>query len=251
MIDSFYDEILSFQDLTPNDKINTFFTKLYDFCIKNDTDTLEVNDKVLEINKICAEAEYQMELFYVQKIIDSNNPKKELKDFMYYKNYEDLTKLEFINMSFFYENIKNILFIGSGPFPLTWIILAQKYNIKVTLLDISKEAIELSQKLIKKLWLEDNFEFICSDILDFKSNKNFDGVFLASLVLQNTNNEEIFKTLHTKIIFKNLLIRTSHEIRQLLYKKIDTNILSKYFKIQLIIHPKNNIINSFILSTKK
>jgi len=48
-----------------------------------------------------------------------------------------------------------------------------------------------------------------------------------------------------------LLTRTSDKTRQLLYKKIDENVLKQYFNIQLIIHPKNEIVNSIILSYKE
>ena len=39
-------------------------------------------------------------------------------------------------------------------------------------------------------------------------------------------------------------------MRQLVYKKIDKKILKKFFKEELIVHPKNEIVNSFIILTK-
>jgi len=42
-----------------------------------------------------------MEKYYANKIILSDNPELEILDFLYYKNYLDLTNLEYLNISFF------------------------------------------------------------------------------------------------------------------------------------------------------
>gem|GEM_PF-3121024 len=52
-----------------------------------------------------------MEKYYAQNIINSNIANRALEDFIYYKNYSDLTQLEYLNMSFFHKNIKHILFL--------------------------------------------------------------------------------------------------------------------------------------------
>lgn len=250
MVSLFYEKLINLDDLSPNIKTNEVFTNLYNYCISQNNTELQICDKVLKINQICAEAEYKMELFYANKIINSTKAKIELNNFIYYKNYQDLGELEYLNLFFLNKNIKNILFIWSWPLPLTAIILALNYDLKITLLDISSEAINISKKLIEVLWLSNNFDFVCNDILDYKTHKKFDVVYLASLVCQNTNNENIFKTINKNISFNNILVRTSSWIRQLLYKKIDENIFNKYFKILLKINPENDIINSFIIAKK-
>lgn len=250
MVNLFYEKLINLKDLSPNIITNEIFTNLYNYCINNTNTQLKITQKVLKINQICAEAEYKMELFYANKMITSNDPKNELNNFIYYKNYNDLSELEYFNLNFVNKNIKNILFIWSWPLPLTSIILALKYDVKITLLDISNEAIEISKKLINSLWLQNKFDFICSDIIDFETKNEFDVIYLASLVCQSTNNEKIFSHINETLNFKNILVRTSLWIRQLLYKKIDEKLFNKYFKTLLKVHPENEIINSFIIAKK-
>lgn len=250
MVNLILEELESLEDLSPNPKTNSVFTKLYNYCVIWDNYWLKITDDVLKINQICAEAEYKMEIYYTNKIINSIDPNKELNNFIYYKNYQDLAKLEYLNLDFFNNNIKNILFVWSWPLPLTAIVLAQKYNLKITLLDISKEAIELSKKLVESLEIEKNFEFITGDITKFTSDNHYDVIFLASLVCQSTDNEIIFSHINKSLKYTNILVRTSSWIRQLLYKKVDIEIFKKYFKVLLKVSPKNEIINSFIIAKK-
>lgn len=250
MVNLILEELNSLEDLSPNPKTNSVFTKLYNYCVIWDNYWLKITDDVLKINQICAEAEYKMEIYYTNKIINSIDPNNELKNFIYYKNYQDLAKLEYLNLDFFNNNIKNILFVWSWPLPLTAIVLAQKYNLKITLLDISKEAIELSKKLVKSLEIEKSFEFITWDITKFTSDNHYDIIFLASLVCQSTDNEIIFSHINKSLKYTNILVRTSSWIRQLLYKKVDIEIFKKYFKVLLKVSPKNEIINSFIIAKK-
>lgn len=250
MIENFYKKLTNLTDLKPWKKTDYIFRKLCEYAISVEED-LEINEKVLKINEICASAEYEMEKFWSEKIQNSETPEQKLEDFIYFKNYKKLTKLEFSNFLWI-DEVKNkkILFIWSGPLPLTAIILAKYYKMDCTLVDISEEAIELSKNLIKKLNLEEYFTFINSDILDFKTNESFDLVYWASLIFWNKKQEEILKNI-SNLNFSKLLVRTSQNYRQLLYKKVETNFLKKYFQIELEVNPKNEIINSFIILSKK
>lgn len=250
MIDYFYKKLINLKDLKPNKETNEAFSELCKYTQENDKD-IEINEKILKINEICSKAEFEMEKFWSEKILKSQNPKQELKKFWYYENYKKLTKLEFLNSSFLQENISEILFIGWWPLPLTAIILAEDFWINSKIIDLSEEAIVMWKNLIKKLWLEDKIIFEKKNILDYKDEKKYDLVYAASLIFWNDNQEEIIKNIKNNLNFSKLLVRTSDWVRQILYKKTDENILKKYFKKELIVHPKNDIINSFIILTKK
>ncbi len=249
MIEKFYKKLKSLTDLKPKDEVNNVFSELCKYVVENDK-KLKVNKKILEINEICSKAEFEMEKFYSKKIANSQNPKQELKNFIYYQNYEKLTKLEFLNASFFEENIKEVLFVGWGPLPLTAIILATNFQVNCKIVDYSEEAINLGERLIESLNLKEKISFVEKDILEYKDEKNYDLVYVASLVFGNDFQDEILKNI-SNLNFKKLLTRTSHGTRKLLYKKIKTKNLKKYFKKELIVHPKNEIINSFIILSKK
>ncbi len=249
MIDYFYDNLSKITDFKPWKNTNCLFWELCKYCINNDIE-IEVNQKVLSINKFCSIWEYELEKFYSQKIIESNNPNVELEKFMYFENYTRLTKLEYLNSSWYTDQIKNVLFIWGWPLPLTAIILAKKYSVKSKIIDYSEEAVELSRKLIKSLWLQDKIEVILWEASKYFDSEQYDICYVASLVFWWENNNEILSNI-SNLNFDLLLTRTSNWTRKLLYKQTDQNVLKKYFDIQSIIHPKNDIINSFILAYKK
>lgn len=251
-IEKIFQEIIKIEDLRPIPETTSFFVNLCNFCRKSDDITKEksINKKIHKINEICAESEFQMEKFWSEKIGKSENPEEELKNFPYLKNYIDLTNLEFLNAKFLENDIKNVLFIWSWPLPISAIILAKDYWINCTLVDISLEAIELSKILIKNLWLEKYFSFVNSDILTYETEEKFDLVYGASLIFWNDKQEEILKSIKN-INFSKLLVRSSHWARKILYKQIDKKLLQKHFKTELVVHPKTDIINSFIILSKK
>lgn len=249
MIDFYHKKLKNLKDLKPNSETNSIFSELCSYCIEKDKN-IKINKKVLEINKICSKAEFELEKYRSEKIIKSENPKKELQNFPYFENYKKLTKLEFLNCSFFEEKINEVLFIWWWPLPLSAIILVSEFGLKCKIIDLSSEAIELWKKLVEKIWLKEKIIFEKKDILDYKDEKNYDLIYGASLVFWGENQEKIIKNLKNLNFWK-LLIRSSNWKRQLLYKKIDKNILKKHFKIELIVHPKNEIINSFIILNKK
>ncbi len=249
MVKKIYENFKKLKSLSPSKETNKVFSELVNYCISNDTN-IEYNDLVKGINNYCSKWEYELEKYTTEKILSSSNPKEELKRFEYYQNYEKLAKFEYTNSKLLIDKIKNVLFIWWWPLPLTSIILYYKYWIKSVIVDFNSEAIDLSRKLIKKLKLNNYIKVIHWDAKTYKNTKNYDLCYIASLVFWSNEHKGIIENIK-KIDFKLLLTRTSHRTRQLLYKKVDENILKQYFNIQLIIHPKNEIVNSIILSYKK
>lgn len=249
MIQEFFNWLKNLNTFSPCEETNTLFTELCKYCVENDIN-IEVNDMVLEINKFCSIWEYELEKYYSKIISKSINPNNELKNFIYYDNYFNLTNFEYINLKYFLWDIKNILFIWWWPLPLTSIILAQNYNIKSKIIDISEEACFLSQKLINALWLSDMITIEKADCSFYIDDSIYDVCYAASLIFWVDNQELILKNI-SKLNFNKLLTRTSDWTRQLLYKKTNEDLLKKYFKIDLKSHPKNEIINSIIILSKK
>lgn len=248
MTEYFFDELSKIIDFKPWYKTNKIFWELCDYCISNDYD-IEIDDKVLSINKYCSIWEYELEKYYSNIISQSSNPKEKLKDFIYYDNYYKLTQLEYINFTFFINKVKNILFIWWWPLPLSAIILANEYWIKSKIIDCSPEAVEISNKLIVSLWLDDMIQVVLWDANNYKDDSKYDICCVASLVFLQDSNNNLLKNIYN-LKYDLLLTRTSSWTRELMYKKIDKKIIKKFFNIQAEVNPKNDIINSFILSTK-
>lgn len=247
MLNYLYNEIKSLKNYKPSLKVNDLFSKLYNFCIENDTLNydLKIDEKICEFNNICAEAETEMEKYYSKNIKNISD----LKNFIYYNNYETLSYLEYINLNFVLKkSIKKILFIWWWALPLTSIILALKYNIKSEIIDIDEESVKLSKNLVKNLWLERQISIKLQDAKSFSTTKNYDVIYIASLVFLD-DTEKILDNI-SKINSKLFLIRSVHWLRKVLYKEVDEKIISKYFNTKLIIHPKNEIINSIFVLDK-
>lgn len=244
-----YKEILKQKSLKPSKEVDFLFKDLVDHAtnIKN---KIILNKKELSsLVKKCGEAEYEMEKHYALKIINSKNPKKELEKFKYYKNYLDLIKLEYLNISY-YSKIKNIIFTGSGPLPLSGIILAEEYNLNVTLLENDIEAFKISKELVKILSLKNKIKIINEDAYFFKEYHKYDCIFIAAMV-ENINKKKIdfVNELYTNLKNDTLLLcRSSHENRKLLYTNIkkDKLIMSPVLEVR----PHNYIVNSFLIFQK-
>lgn len=248
MILQFHQELKQLKSLAPSQWVNTLFGKLYEYCIHQENNLIKITPEIEDINDICANAEYELEIDFAKKIIQSDSPERTLYNFPYYQNYLHLVKLEYLNMSFFQPNISHILFLGSGPLPLSAIILAQRYHLHVTLVDHSRKALNISRKVIKKLNLEKNFDFICEDATTYSSQKKYDFVIGASLLFQTKWSEnEILKHIKQNLSFPYLLLRSSDGFKQLLYRKIPKTTMKKHFDILLEIHPRNEIINSIFI----
>jgi len=248
MIEFFIKEGKKLNDLKPNKETNNYFNNLCNFCQKNDLHINE-DENTFFLNNLCAIAEFEMEKYYSNLIINSTNPEEELKNFIYYNNYDKLTTLEYLNSKSIKDNIKEILFIWWWPLPLTSIILYKKFGVKSYIIDNNLESIEISKKLINKLWLDNFITIEFNDAKKFKTDKRFDWIYLASLLFTFWEIEIIENVKNLNFNFG--IIRTSYNTRKLLYKSVDENIVKNYFNIEYVIHPKNDIINSIILITNK
>lgn len=239
----------------PNEEVNQFFSDLYVMSTNSNDD---LNPQLLEslelkqLHKICSEAEYQMELYRANHLLKAENTASELEKFPYRNNYLDLTKLEYYAISSQLEKCEKVLFVGSGPLPLTAIILAQKYGVHCILVDRDEKAIAISEKIVKKLWLQSQIEILHSDFLNFLSKERFDGAILASLLFEgNQHDELILEHLSKQINFDIAVMRSAEGKRQLLYQHVSTELIKKYLNLQVSIHPHNHIVNSLLLCTNK
>lgn len=245
----FFNESKKIKDFSPNKSSNIFFTNLVKYCIDNNYEVLDCDIKT-HLNNVCSLGEFELEKYYSKKIINSLDPKSEIYKFVYYDNYEWLVNFEYETLSLYEQNIKNVLFIWWWPLPLTSIIFAKKYWIKSKIIDIDYDAVNLSRIIIEKLWLSDYIKIELSDAKTYTDSEHYDLCYVAWLVFNSDSHDVILDNI-SNLNFKILLTRTSHKTRELLYKKVNINILEKYFNPFLIKHPQWNIINSIILSTKK
>ncbi len=237
-------QIQGLDNLIPGKTVNNAFSNLVKLATSFKKKEIELK-KYFQI--VSAKAEIEMEKYWAKKIIDSENSMKTMQTFWYYKNYVDLTKLEFGALSLCHDHKihKKILFVGSGPLPLTGIILARDFNCQVTFLDNDKNSLEMSKVLCKKLKLN-NVNFVLADAIGFTDYDKYDTIFIAAMLASKTITKEKFISLLAKKIEQHthVLVRSAFHNRELLYKKLDI-MKVKGLKPILEVRPKNEIVNSF------
>ncbi len=99
-----------------------------------------------------------MEIKYAQSVIISPDPWIAVKNFIYYPNYLRLADMEYRGAEL--NPGDRVLFLGSGPLPLSLISLCKQYGVEGIGIEQVPEYVKLSQKLIKALELTEQIQII-------------------------------------------------------------------------------------------
>lgn len=249
VIFDFIKKIKSLASFEPSNEVNKIFSDLVNYALTT-KDNINISREDFEyIQKSAALAEYELEKYWVRQLLDNN---KKLEDFVYYDNYIKLTRIEWSSLlACKLHRNHNVLFVGSGPLPLTGLILARDYGCHVTLMDISDEAVELSKKLVSKLELTGKINVVNFDALSFDKYLNFDVIYLAALAgISKGLKKKILNKIKTDSSEKvHLIARSSFGNREILYKPLTDNDIDG-FKIDLEVKPHNDVVNSFLILSK-
>lgn len=103
----------------------------------------------------------RMEIECAQSIICGPDPWALVKRFVFYPNYVELARMEYQG-----ANLKpgdRVVFLGSGPFPLSLICLCKQYGVRGIGIEQVLEYAELSKKLIEVLELTKHIRIVCGN----------------------------------------------------------------------------------------
>jgi nicotianamine synthase len=253
--------ISKLESLRPSKQVNTLFTHLVKLCTlpsSIDIETLPQEVKTMResLIKLCGKAEGLLELEFSTFISLTPNPMKNLTLFPYYGNYIKLANYENkILKENGVVNAKKVAFIGSGPMPLSSIILATHHmeSTQFDNFDIDEKANEVASKIVASdKALEKRMKFVTQDIMEVKEKLGqYDCIFLAALV--GMSRGEKMKVLgHIRKYMKEggvLLVRSAKGSRAFLYPIVDENDVMD-FEVLTIFHPTDDVINSVVLLQK-
>ncbi|KAJ8767327.1 hypothetical protein K2173_017371 [Erythroxylum novogranatense] len=260
-VSEIYEKIASLENLSPSKPVNSLFTQLVLVCIPQcDLDIDKLSPRVQDIRskliKLCGKAEGLLESHFSTLIGSYENSLDHIRAFPYYSNYVKLSELEFSMLYDICVQVpKRVAFVGSGPLPLTSIILATNH-LKTTNFhnyDIDPSANSKALHLISSYSdLSKRMFFHTADIMHVSASlKEYEVVFLAALV--GMNKEEKLQVINhlaehmaTGAL---LLLRSAHDARAFLYPVIDPNDL-RGFEVLSVFHPTDEIINSVIIARK-
>ncbi|XP_004487761.1 nicotianamine synthase-like [Cicer arietinum] len=258
-----YDNLSSIENLNPSNDVNDLFTQLVTTCTTscNEFDVTklpqEIKEKIAKLITLCGKAEGLLESHYSTIIGTHEKPLNHIKTFPYYPNYLKLTHLEFTMLTkHITQKPSKLAFIGSGPLPLTSIMLATYYltqtcfhNYDIDPLANSKayDLISSHQDLSKRMFFHTNNIFYVKNVL-----KDYNVVFLAALV--GMDKKEKTKVINHLAKYMAdgaiLVVRSAYGARAFLYPIVDPCCDLKGFEVLSIFHPIDEVINSVIVARK-
>lgn len=227
-----YKILLEEDDLSPNNEIiNRVLTELVSMISKpldqhvaeeilNHDEIRSIRDTMLEKLTI---AETLMEDHYAKLFVGSVNSLDDFRSFIYWNNYKELIQTEINELNKVKNDIRSFAFVGTGPLPLSPLLLQRELGAKMTCLDIDEQAHSLGRRIVQELDKEGDSDYILNDgaLHDYTG---FDLVWIASLV---PNKEEIMERIYQTNPDATVAIRSVDGIHQLLYEPVDATKFSK------------------------
>jgi nicotianamine synthase len=256
-----YLQISSLESLKPSKDVNMIFTQLVLTCMPSSPiDVTKLCKRVQEMRskliRLCGEAEGLLESHFSTILGSYENPLDHLTIFPYYSNYLKLSLLEFTILSQHCAHVPSkIAFVGSGPLPLTSIVLASNHLIDTTFhnYDIDPLANSMAVALVSSdPDLSKRMFFHTNDIMNVTNAlKDYEVVFLAALV--GMDKEDKVKVIDHLAKYMApgafLMLRSAHGARAFLYPVVDPCDL-RGFDVLSVFHPTDEVINSVVIARK-
>ena len=256
-----YEQISSLESLKPSKDVNMLFTQLVITCMPpSPIDVTKLCKRIQEIRskliRLCGEAEGLLESHFSTILGSYEDPLHHLNIFPYYSNYLKLSQLEFNILSKHCSNVPSkVAFVGSGPLPLTSIVLAS-FHLTTTSFhnyDIDPSANSKALQLVSSdPDLSERMFFHTTDIMDVTNDlKDYDVVFLAALVgIDKDAKVQVIDHLAKYMAPGALLmLRSAHGARAFLYPVVDPCDL-RGFEVLSIFHPTDEVVNSVVIARK-
>ncbi|XVE63124.1 hypothetical protein DITRI_Ditri06bG0174700 [Diplodiscus trichospermus] len=257
-----YEKISSLDSLKPCKDVNKLFTQLVVTCMPpSPIDVTKLCKRIQKIRskliRLCGEAEGLLESHFSTILASFENPLHHLHIFPYYSNYLKLSQLEFNILTKHCSNVvpRNVAFVGSGPLPLTSIVLAS-FHLPTTSFhnyDIDPSANSKALRLVSSdPDLSQRMFIHTTDIMDVTNAlKDYDVVFLAALVGMDKDEkvrviDHLAKYMAPGAL---LMLRSAHGARAFLYPVVDPCDL-RGFEVLSIFHPTDEVINSVVIARK-
>ncbi|KAI9099083.1 hypothetical protein K1719_024850 [Acacia pycnantha] len=256
-----YEQISRLESLKPSKNVDMLFTQLVLTCLPPiPIDVTKLSPRVQHIRskliRISGEAEGLLESHYASILASYHHPLRHLHLFPYYSNYLKLSLLEFTILSQHCPHVPSkIAFLGSGPLPLSSIVLASNH-LPTTVFhnyDIDPLANSKAARLVSShADLSKRMVFRTSDVLKVSQElKEYEVVYLAALVGMGKEEKTRIIDHLAKYMAPDalLLVRSAHGARAFLYPVVDPCDLAG-FEVLSVFHPTDDVVNSILVARK-
>jgi nicotianamine synthase len=254
-----HDRLASLPDLRPGPVVDGLFRELVGLALSS----APVGEAVLtdpavasllpSLVGLCGRAECQLELAWADRVAGGAAPRRVLEAFPYLANYHELSRLEhrLVAASLGGCPLRRVAFVGSGPLPLTGLLLSHSFGVPVDNIDRDPAAVALARRLGDALGA-DLCEFHERDLFDCDDLDRYDLVVLAALVgLAPADKERALVHLAATMRPGALLLaRSAHGLRRLLYPVVDVSVVPGFDQLT-VVHPPTPVINSVVLARRQ
>lgn len=164
-----------------------------------------------------------------------------IKEYILHDRFKDLISNELNLLKD--QSFESVLFIGSGPFPITAIFLHHYTNKVIDCLEIDQKAADISNEILKKLGLQDKIRIHVGDGCVFDLSK-YDIVLNALLAKPKGG---ILKNIRLTNTNAKILCRTSYGLRRLVYEPAPGNVTTGFIEMDKQIAEKDFTISTLYL----
>ncbi|MDR3222473.1 MAG: methyltransferase [Methanobrevibacter sp.] len=211
---------------------------------KHILDDEKMNKALILIRKFYVYIGARLERENALKILSSNDPNSTLDSFHFYDRYIGLIENESQLAKF--NKDKTVIFIGSGPLPLTLIMFNKVFKCKCIGIEIKEEVAELSRNVVEKLGLNEDIKIIVGNEKTIK-DLDYDILMVAALAEPK---ERVFANIWEIVTEKTtILYRTYTGMRAILYSPV-TEKDTRGFHKEVMILPTGNTNNTSVLIRK-
>ena len=197
------------------------------------------SDLLHRLQVLYEEFETNLEIDFAKQVIQSN---KTVKDYLLTKRFITLIKNE-IRLGNMAKNHK-VLFIGSGPFPISAILFNKLVGCHVDCYEKRKYRAELSNKALKKLDLSNSIKVYCKKGEDL-SDDRYDIIVIA--LLAKTKNKILNKIFSVARPGTKIICRTADDVHKVFYEETEEKLLNKYKVYQKVFAKEDQTISSTLL----
>jgi len=251
-----HEELSHAKNLEPSTKINAVFSELVEIVqntppgqSKEILEDEEIQTIKNSIRRMASEAESKLELFWTENALKSSDIEQTLRSFPYYSNYKEMTDLEIETMkSCDVDFARKVLFVGSGPLPLSSIMMARTYGISIDNLDSDENACKHSKKILERLGLSHKIDTIRGNVFEINNFSAYQIIFIAALVGENEDEKKkiIDHVVSRSLKNTTIMMRSVSDLGVLLYPEVVLTSSKEIDLIQARETPKD-IINTILV----
>lgn len=193
--------------------------------------------------------EYALEEYWSKRVSAAADPRRELLEFPFYEHYRQAANLEYhLLAAVGRTRIRRMVFAGSGPMPLSSIMMAREFGLPARNIDFSSRACELGAQLVHRLGVE-GIEFECRDVVECGGFEPTDAVVLAAHIGGDRAQKiRVIESLHRQAPPGTLLLARSTEgLRTIVYPKLEVHDVIGFTPIA-VVHPLTEAENSIIIA---